>query len=360
MKLDFQFLDYVWRGLIVGSLLSTTVLGLTLLLAWCFRGRLSATHTKWLFNLQFLLALAVFCASFGFVAFGDPELAIGCFDHFVKSATTFTITRLIAAAWLIPVVLLLALDALKIHFSGRRFKHDQALPSDALHKILKKLCGDLGLKVAPELVITKREIGPHVRGWIRHQIVLPVQAMRSFCYETWQSILAHETIHIKDRDIVWLSLNMLCRRLLFFTPLVWIASAGHRLAIEKSADEQALKLAGMEPDRFIKALLEVITFAKCTRPDFLAIGASRDFAEIKSRIEYLSKVGTRKFSEGLFVATLVLLVALTAGISFAQARSTAGYSGDGRRAGGICSQVDHERLLESWLRVEPPRYRCGQ
>jgi beta-lactamase regulating signal transducer with metallopeptidase domain len=357
---NFSFLDYVWRGLLVGTLLSTIVLSGMFFVFWLLRERFSQTQMKWFFNYQILLLFLAFLGSFLFVAVSDPELAVGCFNQFVKDSSSFTITRIIAGVWLLAILSILWLDSIKIYFSFKKSKKHQPVIDDKIESVFKKCLIKSKCIKNPQLFKTKENVSPYAWGLFRHRVVVPESSLNLLNADTWESIFAHELIHIKDHDSLWLLLELLCRRLLFFNPLIYLAHKKHLLAIEKAADEQALNSGGMDLGQFIKSLIEVVELCKSTDGNPLAVSASRSFLEIKERIESLSQAHRPVASQSIYYSVLFASFLLTTGFSVAQAKSAINGFGEKASIGMMCSQLRHEKIIESWLHIEPVPNRCEQ
>ena len=164
-----------------------------------------------------------------------------------------------------PVLLWLAAMALTLgpllvaHLRLRKVVGRAVVCEDAEWKsLLAKLCGELGLKNVPELLIHRDRVMPMVVGMRRPRIVLP-----SECAEWMQSrrrmVLLHELAHITRRDL----LTQLCARLItavwWFQPLAWNALRLLRSESERACDELVLE-TGVRPSDYAAELL-----ANCAR-----------------------------------------------------------------------------------------------
>ncbi len=355
---DFSFLDYVWRGLLVGTLLSTIVLSGIFFVFWLLKERFSHTQMKWFLNYQILLLFLTFIGSFAFVVVSDPELAIRCFDHFVKDSASFTMTRIISGVWLFTILAMLGFDSIKIYLSFLKSKKLRPVFDNKIRSLFEKCLAKNSFNKSPQLFMTSENISPYAWGLIDHKIVIPESSLKSLGLEAWESIFAHELIHIKDKDSLWLSLELLCRRLLFFNPLIYLVRQKHCLVIEKAADEQAIKFGGMDSSRFIKSLIEVLEVCKGAKANPLAVSASRNFLEIKERIESLSKIHRPVASKAIYYSVLLATILFTTGFSAAQAKRAINGFSEKNSIGMMCSQLRHEKLIESWLNIEAAPNKC--
>ncbi len=359
MAIDLSFLDYIWRGLIVGTIASTATLLVMAAVFFIRKNKSSQQQMKWFFNSQLCLLLFVCAGSFILVAVGDPELAAGCFNQFVKVSSSFTITRIISGVWLSVIALLATKDILSICLAVIRSKKFQPMNSGITKTIFEESISKLGLRNKIELCSSTESTSPFVWGIFRYKLVVPQIALDSLSEKTIKNIFAHELSHIKDRDSVWLFLELLCRRLLFFHPLAHYIGERHRLIIEKAADEQAVKKGGIQPSDLLKSLVEVVTLCKSNNPSPMAAHASRNFLEIQERMLALGQIEERNYSKQTFYFTVAFGFLASLGFSVAQAKmSIAGVTKNSYSVGSMCSQVNHEKIIESWLNIESVTNKC--
>lgn len=359
MVSSFSFLDYVWRGLVVGTLTSTLILAFMFLIFSFLKSRASQLQLKRFFNYQLLLLFVVVCASFLFVAVGDPELAAGCFDQFVKNGSSFMITRIVAGAWLTIAGLMIVRDLLRMILSVRKSFGFSRLMHPEIEASFEQTRAQLGLRNHIQLFTTEENVSPFVWGLFKYKVVIPTKALHALDPQALKNILAHELIHVRDRDALWLSFELLSRRLLFFNPLIFLVGEKHSLTIEKAADEEAVHKAGVNPSELLKNLVEVISLCKVNAKDPMALSASRSFRELKARMESLSTSAPKNFSNPVFNTALIISFIFSIGISVAQAKlAIADLSGRSESVGMMCTQIRHEKIIESWLQMEPVSNSC--
>ncbi len=359
MLSKFSFLDYVWRGLLVGTLTSTIALLIMFLISILLMRRASHLQMKWFFNNQLLLFLFVFLTSFAFVATNDPELATGCFNQFVRISSSFTITRFISGAWLLMVLALFLLDGFRIYASFRQSKSFLLVTDERIKNQLEQSMRHLGLSADLQIYTTKENESPFVWGLFNYKLILPHAALDSLSHMTLRSILAHELIHVRDRDALWLSFELFYRRLMFFNPIVYFISRRHLLTIEKAADEEAIQKGGVQASELLKSLIEVIGFCKQGSNRLMVLNVSRNFKELKERMECLTQVARPVPSRRFFNCIVVISVLLSLGLSGAQAKmAVAGLNEQPHEVGMMCSQLKHEKIIESWLNIEAVPNKC--
>ncbi len=359
MNLDFSFLDYIWRGLLVGVPASSLVLLVAVPLFFVLQNRVSAHAMKRFLNNQIVLAISVFVGSFFFVSMMDPELAARCFDRFAQSSVTFAITRSIAASWLFGAMVLLMLDVIRLWSAFRFAQGFEPLDDLTAASILNRKLRVLGLNPnSVQLMTDSREGSPFVWGLIRYQLVIPRSILQKINESALDALITHELIHVRDRDSLLLSLELGLRRILFFVPLTWWLGSFYRLAVEKAADEQAVQVGGVSASELMRSLLQVVSKSRPMDAGPLKLGASRDFLELKGRFLALqsSPASSRL---GQWLQRLLLgAVFVSFGLSMAQAGTSLKDQKQNSEAGQMCSQVQHERVIEAWLKLEPSPIRC--
>lgn len=356
--MDFTFLDYIWRGLTVGTLSSATVLAILFGTSLVINKKATRQQMKFFFHAQVTMSVAVFILSFAWVVCVDPELASGCFSLFAKDKSFFTVTRLLAALWVTGFVGFNFLDILRIRKSSDtnlQDPHDKELLSRFQGLVFK-----LEIKSGVVLKLSKKSSSPYAEGLFSHKVVLPADILQ-MSSDDLTHVMAHELVHVRDRDSVWKMLELLGRRILFFNPFVYFLAQRHLLAIEMAADEEAVAALKAQPQDYIRTLIEVVSRHRVTGNHPLALNASRTFAETKERMEALVLNQKRQPKKTLVNSMIFGSVMISLGFSVAQARSTVQESFERNLAAGMmCSQVHHEQMIESWLRIPVEKNKCEE
>lgn len=358
--MDFTFLDYIWRGLTVGTLSSAIVLSILCLTASVINKNASRQQMKYFFRAQVVLGLLVFVLSFSWVVCVDPELASGCFSAFAKDQNFFTLTRFFASFWLGGVVLLSAFDFFRIWKSNRVLYVEEDLQDVKLQKQFRDLVEIFKIQSPVSVKISGDGSSPFVHGLLNYQVVLPANLL-TMNPESLGHIMAHELVHVRDKDAVWKLIELLGRRILFFNPFLYVLAKRHLLAIEMAADEQALGVANVRPKDYIETLIEVVTQNQVIVANPLALNASRTFKEAKERVEALVFLERQKPKKNLVNSVIFGSILISLGFSVAQARSTVQESLERTlQAEMMCSQVHYEKMIESWLRIPVEKNKCEE
>jgi beta-lactamase regulating signal transducer with metallopeptidase domain len=344
MAADFALLDKVWHGLAGGTVGSTLLLALAFVLSLLLRKRLSPLQMKRFHNLQFLLLPLVFAGGFVFPAVFGSELAAECLNRL--TASPLTAARVLAGAWVVCAGGWILSDLAGVALAARRSARLPRLADPRALRVLReraeKLCP--GLEIP--LQLTKETVSPFAWGITRPSIVVPAFLLRA-SDASLGNILAHELVHVRDRDSAWSAIALLCRRALFFHPLAHLLAERHRMAQEKAADEQAVSRGGASVGGLLDSLLQVASICRPAPLNSLRLGASRGFRELKERIEALSDTRVGIGSAWRFRLAAGASLALALGCSFSQAEIAAAES-----------SRKHDQALAKWLNLEPPLNRC--
>ncbi|MCB1019708.1 MAG: TonB family protein [Acidobacteria bacterium] len=150
--------------------------------------------------------------------------------------------------------------------------------------------------------------GPVAFGLIRPTVLIP-QSLLDSNREALAAVLAHELVHLRRRDWLFVLGEEVLLALLWFHPAAWLLIREIRLTREESVDEQAAESA-TGPYVYLEALLAVARLrlapARVPGAEFL-----RD-RQIARRIETLiqqEKPMSRRFQRSLTLSSTVLLAA---------------------------------------------------
>ena len=151
---------------------------------------------------------------------------------------------------------------------------------------------------------------PAVLRVIRPVIVLPSQGCDDLTDDELRSLVLHECAHVARHDNLASMLQALATSLLWFHPLVWMASHALTIAREEACDE-AVADAMHGSDAYVSALTKVCRAIIAPRTAGASCMAS---AKIKERMEHLMSYETIKgkaWSHRAILALGVLVIALS-------------------------------------------------
>jgi len=103
-------------------------------------------------------------------------------------------------------------------------------------------------------------MSPFTVGLFRPKIFIPEQILDDRNRETINSIIAHEIVHIKRFDHMWIRVQNVLQIIYFFNPVVWYANSQLYLARERLCDSEVLARHVIPPKAFGKSIIHVLKF----------------------------------------------------------------------------------------------------
>lgn len=209
------------------------------------------------------------------------------------------IATLLFARWLL-------LRARTIHAALRA----PAAPSARELEALRRAKQQLGIRSAVDLIRSPICEAPAVLRVIRPAIVLPAHGCDDLTDDELESLLLHECAHIARRDNLATIAQSLATSLLWFHPLVWLASRQLSAAREEACDERVSE--GMRGNAaYLDALMKICHQIAAPRTAGASCMAS---SHLEERIEHLmsyESIRNRAWSHRALVTAMVFLIALT-------------------------------------------------
>jgi len=341
--------DFIWKSLFLTATLATFFLAAALLIQQGLK-KYSAQQLKWYLNSQLLLLATVLVGAFLW-SVADRDLSQRCFEVFVQQSAGWTITRWLGEIWLAGFAVLVVGDLVRSFVTWKRVRAFPPVEDIEVLAQFARLKARFGVQAA--LLQSSEVMSPFAFGIFRAKIVMPAHPMSP---ATRRSALAHELAHVRDRDALWRLVELFCRRVLFWHPLAYALARNYSACVETAADEAAVERAQIPRAEFLNALVDIATFARGPVLSPLTLNASRGFTEIKSRMEALAR--GRRGDSSWRLAMLSALAVLPVLVSMAEARVTQKIEPYDPK---MCVQVTHEKMIESWLRIEPAAPpRCGK
>ena len=153
-----------------------------------------------------------------------------------------------------------------------------------------------------EIYRSATAVTPHVFGWLKPVIVVPVAALAQLPPAQLEALLAHELAHIRRRDYLVNLLQIVVESLLFYHPAVWWVSSVIRRERELCCDDLAVDICG-DRIEYSQALLKLEEVTPA-----MSIAASG--SGLKQRIARL--LSTNEADGWAWSAPLAPVLALTA------------------------------------------------
>ena len=103
-------------------------------------------------------------------------------------------------------------------------------------------------------------ISPFTIGILYPVIVLPEKILESRNVSVIEPVILHEIEHIKNRDMLWLSVYNLLTALFFFNPIVWMARKKHYRYTEEFCDAKIMLSGKVNIGQYGRSLIFVNQF----------------------------------------------------------------------------------------------------
>lgn len=189
----------------------------------------------------------------------------------------------LVGAWLVGLFVqgvLMAATAIHLrHFLRRCRPTRHAAAVTIFHQVERSL----GLAGRTTLRDSDDATVPFLAGLLHPTIVLPTEAA-GWPADRLRSVLTHELVHVRRRDIAWQKVARLTAAVVWFHPFAWIALRRLRIEAEFATDNAVLA-AGHPPVDYADHLLSILRSAGLTRrllPTVLSM-AGRSPAELRIR-----------------------------------------------------------------------------
>lgn len=185
-----------------------------------------------------------------------------------------------------------------------------AAPSPRELETLRRARKQLGIRSAVDLFRSPLCEAPAVLRVLRPAIVLPAEGCDDLTDDELESLLLHECAHVARRDNLATIAQALATSLLWFHPLVWLASRQLSAAREEACDG---KVADEMPrsGAYLDALRKICHQIAAPRTAGASCMAS---SHVKERIEHLmtyESIRKRAWSHRALVIATLFIVALT-------------------------------------------------
>jgi beta-lactamase regulating signal transducer with metallopeptidase domain len=191
----------------------------------------------------------------------------------------------------------------------------QAMPvrDAALNTLIHDCCVQFGITRPVQVVSSDRHVSPFTFGVLRPKIYLPKSLVESGDMTALYAIIAHEIVHIKRHDTIWMSLQSMVQIVYFFFPVTWYANRQIEVARECICDRAVVSGGKISNTRYGASLLMVLKFCLTEQvhiefsPSFNA-----QYHNLKRRIQHLKAYSPMRHPrKKLMYASLLLFGFLT-------------------------------------------------
>ncbi len=210
--------------------------------------------------------------------------------------------------WCFVVLTLLLLLIQRVNFVKGLIKQSRktnGIIEDNLEFCKKKL----GVKEKVKVRISPNATSPAVCGLFRPVILLPENIGQGFGANELRTILLHELVHVKRKDL-WINLVQTLLQIgYFYNPLLWFANSMIRNSREQAVDEAVQVSLGKKAESYPETLLNVAKRA-FSRPalSLRMIGVVENKSQLKERIRKMVNKPVPKSAKVGVIGFLVVLI----------------------------------------------------
>lgn len=325
--------DFLWKVLIIVTLTSTFVLG-AVVLSQNFLKSVSGRYFKACSRGSLFSFFAIVVSLAVSTLLLDQGLQLQCFSHFTQSQGVLGLTRILAGVWGVVGVGLLIKDLLQF-------------------RLFKKVLSRNVVQDRGTYKVVKNHYAPLTVGFLQGQIIVPECLENSPDY--LRHILAHESVHVKNRDGLWSLIALVCLRLCWFNPAAWFFFKAHSLSVEMATDEEVVSAPGISSQKYAEALIAVLDMRSSVPNLPGALAASAEFLQMQDRLKNLqAKAGQKTSTRWAF--SVLFVAAGFVGVE--QSVASLQLERKPQVEELMCYQVHHEKVLESLFRSEVAANKC--
>jgi bla regulator protein BlaR1 len=154
--------------------------------------------------------------------------------------------------------------------------------------ILQDFRSRFGIRRPIRFVSSNDYLSPFTIGLFRPTIYLPNSLLNSGDTVLLQAIIAHELVHIKRHDTLWITLQNIIQILYFFHPAIWYANNQINLFRECICDSTALSICKIPTAIYGRSLLAVLRlYLTGTESMWLLPAFSNQQKRMRYRIQHL-------------------------------------------------------------------------
>lgn len=206
--------------------------------------------------------------------------------------------RISASAAPLPLVLLvlyviafLVVVPRSLASSYRTWRHVRGLPEappDVAEEV-RSLARRIGLRRAPEVLVSPEAASPFVVGIGKPLLVLPAFLLERSDSRSREPLVLHELAHLRRGDLVVRLIQNAARLVFFFWPPVWWVCRSIERASEMACDEWALSASSVPPRAYAATLLDVVRRRDDSIMGAQALALARNGRFLQERFEMILK-----------------------------------------------------------------------
>lgn len=333
-----HFIDISWKLLFFISI-SSTILFLFNIVSFSFLQRIANQSSMQSLKTAQAALLATFVGMAIYLGLSDQDIIADCFNQFASQNGVFGITRWIGLTWLSGAILLLSKDL--IQYAREFYRLNKTTLKMGHYEMLNNQ--EQTVKIPYNTIETGNEAV--VAGLWFPEIYIPQNIRQNEVQLKY--ILAHESIHFKNKDGFWNFLAAIIVRLNWFNPLAYIAFKMNHQNLEMATDEQAITEYKLDIHDYAKHLVTWVSTQRLASPS--SVAASDEFKQIQSRLLHLKNMKGGLNKNRRYYA---LCLFITSVLGMTQAFASINRSAPDSSEVQMCFQVKHELIIENWIQPQ--------
>ncbi len=250
---------------------------------------------------------------------GENSESIFFTTIWIKKATLFFNTHLteISITWFIGLLFF----GIKLSFGLmhlRQWQKRGGIPlDDDLWQIrLRHFQQQLSINRPIKLLASTWTVIPLTIGWLKPLIFIPIGMVNKLSSAEVEAILAHELIHIAERDYLLNFIQALIEVVFYHHPAVWWLSTVIRTEREMRCDEKAVRLCQNDAVSYAKALVRLQEHFDSTLPPYLTLAFNKKESTLSRRVKNLFPLRTKQSTIMEKIILTALLVGALCALSF--------------------------------------------
>jgi len=157
-----------------------------------------------------------------------------------------------------------------------------------LNELIEEARCCTGVRVCVGVRVIERAVSPAVCGMFHPIILLPRILVEQLTRAQMRSILLHEVIHVRRRDVSMNCAQTVLQVIYWWHPFLWLANARIRRAREEAVDDAVMHQLRHDADAYAPTLLQVAKLVLHRRMTTLGlIGVFESQGSLRRRIERL-------------------------------------------------------------------------
>ena len=200
------------------------------------------------------------------------------------SSQTFEYLPYLSLSWIAVSFVLAVKLCIELYNVNQLHKTGTSPVNDILEARFQQLVLQIGLKIAPRILISLKNDVPMAIGWIKPVVLIPVSMLSGLAPAQLDMLILHELAHIRRHDYLVNFMQTLVELLLFFHPSVRWVSKQMRNEREYCSDDIAVQHCG-NPIAYAHTLADTASICEKRRHHSIpAMAMAASGGDLKQRV----------------------------------------------------------------------------